>query len=207
MINIINYGLGNIRAFYNIYHSLNIPVRVASSPSDLFGSTALILPGVGSFDWAMNRLNSSGMRPLLDELVLKRNLPVLGICVGMQIMANSSEEGKLAGLGWIDAEVKSMKSFSLKRNAFTLPLPHMGWNNVTSTKTHQLFNNLDHMRFYFLHSFYFKPSDPSVIIGTTDYGNKFTSAINKRNIIGVQFHPEKSHNYGMALLSNFSFIS
>jgi glutamine amidotransferase len=134
MIAIIDYGLGNIRAFANIYKNLNIPFKIASKTDDLKDATKLILPGVGAFDYAMERLQKSGMRESLDELVLQRNLPVLGICVGMQILALSSEEGGLPGLGWIDGVVKKIDTSALTHKTH---LPHMGWNNVNPIQTNK----------------------------------------------------------------------
>jgi len=128
-VTIIDYGIGNIRAFANSYKRLNVSVRVASNPSELHGATKLILPGVGAFDWAMSKLNGSGMLDKLNELVLECKIPILGVCVGMQMMAHSSEEGQLPGLGWIDANVKKFDIVKFKGGA-KLPLPHMGWNDV-----------------------------------------------------------------------------
>ena len=203
MITLVNYGLGNIQAFYHIYTRLNLPVVIASNPDQLRGATKLILPGVGAFDWAMQRLNDSGMRSTLDELVLEQGVPVLGICVGMQMMALSSEEGVLPGLGWLDARVRR---FETVRLAHKMVLPHMGWNDVTPVTDSPLFKGLDAPRFYFLHSYYFSPGQPSQTIATTHYGNDFTSAAGYRHIYGVQFHPEKSHSWGIQLLNNFANI-
>ena len=204
MIALIDYGLGNISAFANVYKKINIPVIIAKNPEQLSGADKIILPGVGSFDFAMQRLNQSGMRETLDELVLLKKVPVLGICVGMQMLALSSEEGKLPGLGWIDGEVKKFNPVTFSQDAF---IPHMGWNDVTSVIKMPLFENLDqNARFYFLHSFYFHCNRSENIIATTDYGIKFSSAICNKNIFGVQFHPEKSHQWGIQLLKNFSKI-
>jgi glutamine amidotransferase len=202
-VTIIDYGVGNVKAFENSYKRLNIPVRVASSASELDGATKLILPGVGAFDWAMSKLNESGMLDKLNELVLERDIPVFGVCVGMQMMANSSEEGQLPGLGWIDAKVKKFADLEDKGDA-KLPLPHMGWNDVISSTDHNLFLDLHDPCFYFLHSFYFSPNRDSQILATSSYGANFTSAAANKHIIGVQFHPEKSHDAGMQMLLNFA---
>lgn len=202
MITIIDYGLGNIRAFVNVYNRLNIVTKIARTTKDLQGSTKLILPGVGAFDQAMTLLNTSGMRGKLEELVLLDNIPVMGICVGMQILAKSSEEGILPGLGWIDGVVR-------KFDASTIPyktrLPHMGWNTMSPCSDNQLLKGFSNeSRFYFLHSYYFDCNDRNDIIATSEYGIKFSSAVNHKNIFGIQFHPEKSHSNGVSLLHNFA---
>lgn len=202
MIAIINYGLGNIRAFANIYKNLGIPFKIASKSGDLREATRIVLPGVGAFDYAMQLLEKSEMRGALDELVLQRNIPVLGICVGMQIMALSSEEGNLPGLGWINGKVKKIDASKLTQKTL---LPHMGWNNVNPIGNNKLFQDLDsELRFYFLHSYYFQCHNNQDIIAVTDYSGEFASAVSAGNIYGVQFHPEKSHQNGIQLLKNFA---
>ncbi len=202
MITIIDYGLGNIQAFINVYKKLHISVAVAKEPEDLKGATKLILPGVGAFDHAMQLLNDSGMRQELDDLVLNRKIPVLGICVGMQMFANASDEGKLSGLGWIPGQVSAFSSLS---EISGLPLPHMGWNDLNFDGEPCLFSGLEGTAyFYFLHSYYFECQRPDDSVGTTSYGKYFTSAVARDNIYGVQFHPEKSHHSGVTLLRNFS---
>ena len=203
MIGIINYGLGNIKAFYNIFYRLNSDVKIINTPKDLKEAKKLILPGVGSFDAAINKLNNSGLRNSLEEQVLVRKIPILGICVGMHIMANKSEEGKSLGLGWIDGEVKLLKE-STQNNK--LILPHMGWNKLVNSCESDLLKGINQSRFYFLHSYYFDTSNEKNIIGKTVYGKKFASAISKENIYGLQFHPEKSHSQGEKLLTNFNNI-
>lgn len=203
MITLVNYGLGNIQAFHHIYTRLNLPVAIASTSDEMRGASKLILPGVGAFDWAMERLNGSGMRSTLDELVLEQRVPVLGICVGMQMMAKSSDEGVLPGLGWLDAHVKRFDTARLPQKTL---LPHMGWNDVRPAVDSPLFAGLDAPRFYFLHSYYFAPGQPSQTLATTHYGIDFASAAGDRNIFGVQFHPEKSHGWGIQLLDNFARI-
>jgi glutamine amidotransferase len=204
MITIIDYGVGNIYAFQNVYKRLNIPTKIAKSASDLEGAKKLILPGVGSFDYAMTQLNKSGMREKLDELVLEEKKPVIGICVGMQMMANGSDEGKQEGLKWIDASVKKFDEQTIK---YITKLPHMGWNDVNPIKNHPLFIGLENdALFYFLHSFYFHCNDEADSVAKSNYGINFTSSVNHDNIYGIQFHPEKSHHYGEMLLHNFSKI-
>jgi len=201
MVTLVDYGLGNIRAFENIYKRLNIPVRIAKTEAELSGATRLILPGVGAFDWAMQRLNESGMRACLDHLVTIEKRPVVGICVGMQMVANSSDEGQLDGLKWIDAKVRRFDKSTLCQQTC---LPHMGWNDVTPQRSNCLFHSMEEPRFYFLHSYYFEPANEDSVLATTNYGGEFTSAVRLGNVFGVQFHPEKSHHWGIQLLRNFA---
>lgn len=202
MITLIDYGLGNIQAFANIYKRLNIPARTASSATELADAEKLILPGVGAFDWAMTLLNESGMRERLEELVVGKSCPVLGVCVGMQIMANRSDEGKMDGLGWIDADVRKFDEASFTQKTH---LPHMGWNNVTPKNSDCLFHGLEEgARFYFLHSYYFVPQRESNVLAVTDYNGLYASSVRSGNVFGVQFHPEKSHHWGIQLLKNFA---
>lgn len=205
MIVIIDYGVGNIRAFINIYKKLNIPIRIARKEENLSNDVSkIILPGVGAFDYAMQRLNESGMRNRLDELVLQNKVPVLGICVGMQMLAKSSDEGIEPGLSWIDGVVRK---FDVNKIRQSTQLPHMGWNNVSSVKQNSLFKELEQDAcFYFLHSYYLECNNPEDCIAITDYGGKFACAVNKGNIYGIQCHPEKSHESGITVLKNFATI-
>lgn len=204
MINIINYGLGNIKAFANIFKQLHIPFVIASNINELRDVTKIVLPGVGAFDHAMSQLQASGMREKLDELVLEHSTPVIGICVGMQMLAKSSDEGQLSGLGWIDGVVKKIDENTLN---FSTHLPHMGWNDIQVVRSNKLFDGLESAaKFYFLHSYYFHCNKPENAIGMATYGSEFCCAVNRENIFGVQFHPEKSHQYGIKLLENFANI-
>lgn len=201
MIAIIDYGLGNVKAFANVYYKLNIPATIVKNADDLKKATKVILPGVGAFDHALRLLDKSGIRSLLDELVLHRHVPVLGVCVGMQMLANASEEGSLPGLGWINGEVKRFHS-SVNH---PLRVPHMGWNNINPIIKDGLLRGLDSdSLFYFLHSYYFHCKHNQDIIAVTEYGEQFACAVNSGNIFGVQFHPEKSHQGGIRLLKNFA---
>ncbi len=201
MIALVDYGLGNLDAFANIYRRLGIEAFAARSPTDLNAASRIILPGVGAFDWAMTCLRASGLCDALNEEVLFKKKPILGVCVGMQIMANSSQEGIESGLGWIDAEV--VKFDTLLSNQQTL-LPHMGWNNVTPIGKQTLFCGMDELQYYFLHSYFMLPKRKNDTIATSNYGVDFTSAVSYANIYGTQFHPEKSHQWGIRLLKNFA---
>jgi glutamine amidotransferase len=202
MITIVDYGLGNIAAFANVYNRANINVSIARTADDLRGASKLILPGVGHFDHAMELLQQSGMRDTLDNLVLREKVPVIGVCVGMQILARSSEEGKLPGLGWLDADVKAFKSRAATRD---MALPHMGWNDVRPASPNKLFDELESdARFYFLHSYYFDCDRQQDVLAICNYGADFGCAVHSSNIYGVQFHPEKSHRFGTRLLKNFA---
>lgn len=201
MIMIVDYGLGNIRAIRNIYEQLGIEVEIARSADQLERADKIILPGVGAFDWAMECLGASGMVDRLSQLVAVEKRLVLGICVGMQMMARRSDEGHLDGLGWIDAEVKRFGDTDSER---PMQLPHMGWNVVLPHRTDGLFRDLHAPLYYFLHSYYFNPSNDVHVLATSDYHGHFPSAVHSDNILGVQFHPEKSHGWGIRLLKNFA---
>lgn len=201
MIHIIDYGLGNIQAFVTTYKRLGIETVRAKSAGDLRDARKLILPGVGAFDHAMGLLDASGMRQPLEKLVREDKVPVLGICVGMQILAHSSEEGVGDGLGWVDGRVRG---FADNSASAVLPMPHMGWNDVIPVVGSPLFKGLESdARFYFLHSYYFECSDHRNVTARSEYGFQFDCAVQNGNVFGVQFHPEKSHHWGAALLKNF----
>lgn len=201
-VTLVDYGLGNIQAFKNIYSRLNIDLKVARTSSHLARAERIILPGVGAFDWAMQQLDESGMRDCLDEMVLVHGRPVIGICVGMQMMARRSEEGSRSGLGWFEAEVKRLPALVADR---PVQLPHMGWNNVITTND-GLFAGIEDPRYYFLHSYFFSPANPAHLLASVDYHGCFAAAVARDNIFGVQFHPEKSHHWGVQLLKNFAEI-
>ncbi|MFA6148730.1 MAG: imidazole glycerol phosphate synthase subunit HisH [bacterium] len=204
MIGIIDYGLGNVKAFANVYKLLNIPTVIVKQPGELNNVSKAILPGVGAFDYAMKKLEDSGLKPRLDEIVRTRHVPVLGICVGMQMLARTSEEGALPGLGWIDGEVKKFNPSSAKQS---MRVPHMGWNNIKPLKLNELLQGLDiEAKFYFLHSYYFQSHRSEDVIAVTDYCGEFACAVNAGNVYGVQFHPEKSHQWGIRLLKNFAML-
>lgn len=201
MITIIDYGLGNVRAFLAAYKTLGITASVASTPAELLGATKIILPGVGAFDDAISLLEVSGLRPALCRLVLQERRPLLGVCVGMQMLARQSEEGSLPGLGWIDGEVKR---FGPVDGGRPRPVPHMGWNDVRVVRPARLFDGLENARFYFLHSYYFECGRESDVLAVSNYRQDFVCGARAGNVFGVQFHPEKSHQWGCRLLKNFA---
>jgi glutamine amidotransferase len=200
MIGIVYYGVGNVKAFENIYRRLDIPYKVITKIEDFKGISKLILPGVGAFDHAMEYLTNSGLKHKLDELVLEKKIPVLGICVGMQMLGKSSSEGRLPGLGWIDGSVVKIT----EKNKSDLLLPHMGWNNLTFKSDNRILKDINcGGDFYFLHSYCFVCERNDDVLATSDYGGEFDCIINHENIYGIQCHPEKSHSNGIQLLKNF----
>lgn len=202
MIRIVDYGVGNIQAFMTMFKRFGLPAERALSPSDLADATRLILPGVGHFDHAMQRLNDSGMRPALETLVMAKFVPVVGICVGMQMLAEGSDEGTMSGLNWVPGRVRA---FDKHHKAAGLPMPHMGWNEVQPLAGAPLFSKgFDNSpQFYFLHSYYFDAQDKADVAATAHYGLDFDAVVSRGHIHGVQCHPEKSHHWGAQLLKNF----
>ena len=202
MIGILDYGLGNVRAFSNIYNELNVPCRVVSCENDMVDVRKFILPGVGAFDWAMKKfLTKDFVQSVLDKVLVK-NFPILGVCVGMQMMLARSEEGSHDGFGWIQGQVQK---FQLPEKP-VLRLPHMGWNTVVNNPDHPLFEGIQNTNFYFLHSYFVNIENNDMAIAHTHYGTSFCSAFAQKNVMGVQFHPEKSHDQGVQLLKNFADI-
>jgi glutamine amidotransferase len=203
MIRIVDYGVGNIQAFMNMFKRLDISAERALVPSDLADATHLILPGVGHFDHAMQRLNDSGMRPALEAMVRGNGIPVMGICVGMQMLAEGSDEGQLPGLNWVPGRVRA---FANHPKLASLPMPHMGWNDVQAVSGTPLFaKGFDDVpQFYFLHSFYFDAQAKADVAATAHYGMDFDAVVSRGHIHGVQYHPEKSHHWGAQLLKNFA---
>ena len=202
MICIVDYGVGNIQAFLNLFKRLGIEARRANTPSALSDAARLVLPGVGHFDHAMQRFNDSGMRTKLEELVFGAQVPVVGICVGMQMLAQGSEEGVLPGLNWVPGRVRSFESHP---HSVALPMPHMGWNELQPRTHSKLFSKgfEEAPQFYFLHSYFFDAEDKQDVVATCSYGLDFDAVVSRGHIHGVQFHPEKSHHWGEQLLKNF----
>jgi glutamine amidotransferase len=202
MIGIIDYGSGNIQAIATIYKNLNISYQVITNLEELQKADKLVLPGVGAFDATMRQLIDSGLRDELNELVIAKNIPILGICVGLQVMGFGSDEGNLPGLGWIPG---SVKKFNINKIKSKPKLPHMGWNTINDINNHDLFKGIDHdFGFYFVHSYYFECEKDENILTTSNYGGEFASSIYDSHIFGTQFHPEKSHGNGELLLKNFA---
>ena len=202
MICIVDYGVGNAQAFLNVFKRIGIDAQRANTPVLLNNATHLILPGVGHFDHAMQRLNDSGLLPRLEELVLNLNIPVMGICVGMQMLGYGSDEGHLPGLGWLPGRVRA---FSGNPNCSNLPMPHMGWNNLNTQESSTLLSRGfdENLQFYFLHSYYFDAENRADVTATATYGFDFDAVVSHGHIHGVQCHPEKSHHWGEQLLKNF----
>lgn len=200
---IVDYGMGNIGSIVNMLRFIGFKAEMASRPENLQGADKVILPGVGNFGRAMSNLNETGMADALKD-VANRGLPILGICLGMQLMCKTSEEGSVDGLGFVDAHTKKLRFEEDSR----LKVPHMGWNKVDLKRNGTILGDFTKMppRYYFVHSYYVYCEKSEDIIGTSHYGINFVSAFQNKNIIGVQFHPEKSHQYGMQLLKNFVTI-
>jgi glutamine amidotransferase len=203
MIVIIDYGIGNLASVLNMFKKIGIKdVIISKDKGVIKNATKLLLPGVGAFDAGMNNLNASGLVPVLNDKVITQKTPILGICLGMQLLTKKSEEGKETGLGWIDAETIK---FNLDP-ALKLKVPHMGWNYIKVNRQNPLIDSQSKNRFYFVHSYYVKCFDESQSLATSNFGTDFTCMVNKGNIFGAQFHPEKSLKFGMKVLENFAKI-
>jgi glutamine amidotransferase len=197
---VIDYGMGNLGSVLNMLKHIGASAKISSKPEDIAKAKRLVLPGVGSFDYGMKNLRDRMLLEVLHERVLKDKVPILGLCLGMQLLVDKSEEGTLPGLGWIPGEVVKFQATKERR------VPHMGWNTLKiQMEDSGLFSNKnEETRFYFVHSYYMKCKNPLHSMATTDYlGTEFSSAVRKENIFGVQFHPEKSHSFGMQLFRNF----
>ena len=205
MLGIIDYGSGNIAALTNIFRLHKIPHFVSSKVQELRDARRFLLPGVGAFDPTMDTLAKSGLVEFLGDQVKGAKKPILGICVGMQLLAESSDEGNAMGLGFIAGRVRRIDIRKLNRPPH---LPHMGWNSVNIAKDAQLFGGIDAKRgFYFLHSYYFDATNPGEVTATTNYGDEIPCAVQRENVFGAQFHPEKSHSNGVQLLKNFAGLT
>jgi glutamine amidotransferase len=201
MITIIDYGMGNLGSIANMLKKVGAEAVITSDKSAIEKAEKLILPGVGAFDNGMKNLSQLGLLETLNRKVLEDKTPVLGICLGMQLLTRGSEEGDRPGLGWINAETVK---FRFEKSNTALKVPHMGWNSITIKQESNLFEGMhEELRFYFVHSYYVRCSEESDILATTNYGSDFTSSVRRDNIVGTQFHPEKSHKFGMKVFKNF----
>ncbi len=204
MITIIDYGLGNLTSILNMHKRLGLKAQITNNLEVIAAAKKLILPGVGHFDYGMRQLKDSGLEVLLHQKVLKEQTPILGICLGAQLMTKNSEEGTNSGLGWIDGRTVR---FNFHNGQSHLKIPHMGWSNINVTKKSPLLIELpEEPRYYFVHSYHFSLNNQETVLTKSSYGYEFVSGFQKDNIYGVQFHPEKSHKFGMKLLQNFSTI-
>lgn len=202
MIVIVDYGVGNLGSIKNMFKKVGVRAEPSSDPAVLRDAEKLILPGVGAFDAAMRKFRETGLVSVVGELVLEKKVPVLGLCVGLQLMTRSSEEGTEAGLGWFDAETVR---FRFDAEHAHLKIPHMGWNEIHVCREHPLVAGLEAgSRFYFVHSYHVVAQETEAVLATTEYGVNIHSILGRGNILGAQFHPEKSHKFGMQLLRNFA---
>ncbi|MCB0836910.1 MAG: imidazole glycerol phosphate synthase subunit HisH [Bacteroidetes bacterium] len=201
MITIIDYGLGNLASIKNMLKRIGVKSIITDDPEKIAAAEKLILPGVGAFEMGMNYIREKGLLDVMNQRVLEDKIPVLGICLGMQLLSRHSEEGDAEGLGWIEGDTIKF-DFEPSKN---LKIPHMGWSEISQEHSSQLMHEMyEDPRFYFVHSYHVVCDDPEDVLLSVDYGMKVTCGVEKGNIMGVQFHPEKSHKFGMKLLSNFA---
>jgi glutamine amidotransferase len=202
MIAIVDYGMGNLGSISNMLKKIGIQSSISSDPRVIDEAEKLILPGVGAFDLGMKNITERGLLDSLNVQALERKKPILGLCLGMQLFTRASEEGHVQGLGWLDAKTVRFKFSAADAH---LKIPHMGWNTLQIRRSHPLLSDLGtDPRFYFVHSFHVQCSDNGKVLATTNYGYDFPSVVVQDNILGAQFHPEKSHKFGLRLLKNFT---
>ncbi|HTI11064.1 MAG TPA: imidazole glycerol phosphate synthase subunit HisH [Puia sp.] len=200
MLVIVDYGVGNLHSIQNMFKKAGVTASIGSTYEEIAAADKLLLPGMGAFDNCMEKLDQSGLRPIIEQKALEEKIPVLGICVGLQMFMSGSEEGVLPGLGWIKG---ATIRFRPEKMQDTQKIPNMGWLEVTPRKDSRLLQKLEDPRFYFAHSYHVRPEEQQDELVTASYGYEFTVGIEKDNLVGVQFHPEKSHRFGMQLLKNF----
>lgn len=200
-VTIVDAGIGNVRSVLRMFEEAGAEAALAATPAEAEDARRLVLPGVGAFDAGMAAIERGGWRPLLDRLALEKQIPVLGICLGMQLFCRGSVEGSAPGLGWIAADVERLDTGGDPR----LKLPHMGWSDVIPCRPNPLIEDSEPpARFYHVHKYRVVCDDPADVLATAEYGRTFVSAVQRGQIYGVQFHPEKSHRFGMALLARFA---
>ena len=199
-VTVVDYGIGNLGAIPNMLRRVGVEAVVSADPDVVARAERLIVPGVGAYDAGVRNLRASGLWEVLEKKALVERVPVLGLCLGMELLSERSEEGELPGLGWIPGRVVRFRMPADSR----LRVPHMGWNTVAARRPSPLADVIDGARFYFAHSYYFEPAQPESTAGVTTYGYPFASVVHQDNIVGVQFHPEKSHRFGLALLARFA---
>ncbi|MCF5725715.1 imidazole glycerol phosphate synthase subunit HisH [Pseudomonas syringae] len=198
MIVVVDYGVGNVASVLNMLKKVGAKAKSSNSVDEIVSAEKLILPGVGAFDAGMKTLRESGLVEVLNHQVLQVRKPVMGICLGAQMLGRRSEEGVEPGLGWIDMDIKRFEQRAERK------VPHMGWSQVSNHREHPLVRGLDdESRYYFVHSYYMCPDNEQDTLLTANYGQEFTAAVARENIYGFQFHPEKSHRFGMQLFKNF----
>jgi glutamine amidotransferase len=201
MFVIVDYGVGNLASIRNMLKKAGTSAVISNDPDTIAGASKLLLPGMGAFDNCMQKLADSGFRPLIEKKVFVEKVPLLGICVGLQMFMRSSEEGQLPGLGWIDGDTIRFRPEKMEASQ---KIPNMGWLEIEASKPSRLLESLDDARFYFAHSYHVKVDHPEDELISATYGYPFTVGVEKDNLVGVQFHPEKSHRFGMQLLKNFA---
>jgi len=205
VITVVDYGMGNVGSIANMLKKVGVPSQLTADPDQIATADRLILPGVGAFDTAMQRLDDGGLTDAIRQRVLDHGVPLLGICLGMQLLADSSEEGQRSGLGVVPGRVERLQPVGPDG---PLPVPHMGWSTVDVVRPHRLLEPLGvDARYYFVHSYAFRCTDADDEVGRTTYGGSFTSVVARGDVVGVQFHPEKSHRHGWALLASFAEVA